>query len=71
MVWVVLGSWMGLISHSVHFASQVSHHASDLVAEAGMILEDITSFAKQRGVQKSSQVTGYTVATVLPVGSTN
>ena len=28
---VVLGPWMGLISHLVHFANQISHHASVFV----------------------------------------
>ena len=63
-MWVVLGSWMGLISHSVHFASQMSHHASVFVAVAGMTPEVVASFARQKDVQNSSLATGCTVSTV-------
>ena len=39
---------MGLISHSENFASHISHHASVLVPVAGMTLEVVASFARQR-----------------------
>ena len=70
-VWVVLRSWMGLISYSVHFASQMSHHASVLVAVAGMTPEVVVSFARQREVQNSSLAAGCTVATVDSVDNAN
>ena len=61
----MLGSWMGLISHSVHFASQISHYqASVFVAVAGMTPEVVASFARQRDVQNSSLAAGCTVSTV-------
>ena len=51
-------------SHSVHFASQIRHHASDFVAVAETTPEVIASFARQREVQNSSLATGCTVAMV-------
>ena len=60
----MLGSWIGLISHSVHFDSQMSHHASVFVAVAGMTPEVVASFARRREVRNSSLATGCTVATV-------
>ena len=68
---VELGSWIGLISHVVHFSSQMSHHASVLVAVAGMTPEVVASFARQREVQNSSLAAGCTVATVDSVDNAN
>ena len=70
-VWVVLGSWMGLISHLVHFSSQMSHHASVLVAVAGTTLEVVASFARRREVRNLSLATGCTVAMVDSVDNAN
>ena len=62
---------MGLISHSVHLASQMSHHASVFVAVAETTPEVVASFARQREVQNSSLATGCTVATVDSVDNAN
>ena len=59
---------MRLISHSVHFASQMSHHTSVLVGVAGTTLEVVASFARPREVQNSSLAAGYIVAVVDSVG---
>ena len=66
---VELGSWIGLISHLVHFASQMIHHASVVVAVAGTTLEVVASFARQREVRNSSLAAGCTVSTVDSVGN--
>ena len=55
---------MGLISYSVNFASQMSHHASEFVAVAGTTPKVVASFERQREVWNSSLATGCTVATV-------
>ena len=68
---VELGSWIGLISHSVHFSSQMSHHASVFVAVAGTTPEVVASFAKRREVRNSSLAAGCTVSTVDSVGNVN
>ena len=60
----MLRFWMGLKFHSVHLASQMSHHASVLVAVAGTAPEVVAYFARQREVQNSSLATGCTVAMV-------
>ena len=65
----MLGSWMGLISHSVHFVSQISHHTSNFIAVAGTTLVVVTSFARQREVQNPPLASGCTVATVDSVDS--
>ena len=62
---------MGLISHSVHFASQMSHHASTFVAVAGTKTEVVASFARWREVQNSPLATGCTVAMVDSVDNAN
>ena len=62
---------MGLISHSVHFVGQMSHHASVFVAIAGTTPEVVASFARQREVQNSSLAAGCTVATVDSVDNAN
>ena len=67
----MLGSWIGLISHSVHFASQMSHHTSVLVDVAGTTPEVVASFARQREVRNSSLAAGCTVATVDSVDNAN
>ena len=45
-VWVVLGSWKRLISHSVHFASHRSHYASVFVSIAAITLLVVVLFAR-------------------------
>ena len=70
-MWVVLESWMGLISHSIHLASQMSHHASVLVAVVGTTPEVVASFARRREVQNPSLDAGCTIATVDSVGDVN
>ena len=65
----MLESWMGLISHSVHFSSQISNHASIYVAVAGTTPEVVTSFARRREVRNSSLAAGCTVSTVDSVGN--
>ena len=55
---------MGLISHSVHFASQMSHHGSVEVAAAGTTPEFVAFFARLREVWNSSLATRCTVAIV-------
>ena len=62
---------MGLISHSVHLASQMSHHASVLVAVARTTLEVVAPFTGQREVQNSSLATECTVATADSVDNAN
>ena len=62
---------MGLISHSVYLASQMSHHASVLVAVAGTTPEVVASIARQREVQNLSLATGCTVAMVGSVDNAN
>ena len=68
---VELGSWIGIISHSVHFANQMNHHASVFVAVEGMTPAVVTSFARWREVQNSSLAAGYTVSMVASVGNVN
>ena len=68
---VELVSWIGLISHLVHFASQISHHASVVVAVSGTTLGVVASLARWREVQNSSLATGCTVARVDSVGNAN
>ena len=70
-MWVVLGFCIRTISHSVHFASQISHHASVFVAAAGTTQEVVSSFARQRKVQNSSLAPGCTVAMVDSVNNAN
>ena len=62
---------MGLIPHSIHFASQMSHHASVLVAVVGTTPEVVASFARWREVQNSSLAAGCTVAMVDSVYNAN
>jgi hypothetical protein len=66
-----MGSWIGLISHLVHFASGMSHHASVLVALEGTTPVVVASFARQREVQNPSLATGCTVSMVDFVGNAN
>ena len=70
-VYIYLGSCIGIISHLVYFASQMSHHASIFVAVVGMTLAVVTSLARWREVQNSSLATGCTVARVDSVGNAN
>ena len=65
---VELGSQIGLITHSVHFANQMSHHASVFVAVEGTTPAVAASFARQREVQNSSLATGCTVLCWPPSG---
>ena len=67
----MLGSWIGLISHFVHFVSQMRHHASVFVAVKETTPAVVTSFGRQREVQKSSLAAGCTAATVDSVGNVN
>ena len=62
---------MGVTSHSLHFASQMSHYVSVFVAVARTTLEVVASFARQREVWNLSLPTGFTVAMVDPVENTN
>ena len=55
----------------MHFANQMSHHASVFVAVAGMTPEVVASFARQREVRNSSLAAGCTVSTVDSVGNVN
>ena len=71
MVCVELGSWIGIISHLVYFASQMSHHCSVFVALEGTTPEVVASFARQREVQNSSLAAGCTISTVDFVGNAN
>ena len=59
------------MSHSVHFASQMSHYFFVFVAIEGMTPDIVASFARQREVQKSLLATGCTVAMVDSVGNVN
>ena len=68
---IELGSCIGLISHLVHFASQISHHASVVVAVSGTTLGVVASLARWREVQNSSLATGYIVSTVDSVSNSN
>ena len=71
MVCVELASYIWLISHLVHFASQISHHVSVLVAVEGTTPVDVASFARLREVWNSSLAVGCTVAMVDSVGNVN
>ena len=71
MVCVELGSWIGIISYSVHFASQMSHHCSVFVALEGTTPVVVASIARRREVQNSSLATGCTISTVDFVGNAN
>ena len=55
----------------MHFSSKMSHHALVFVAVEGTTQEAVTSFARQREVQKSSWATGCTVAKVDSIGNVN
>ena len=68
-MFVVLGSWIELISHSGHFVSQMSHHTSDFVAVFRTILAIVAAFARCRKVQHSSLVPGCTVTLVDFIGN--
>ena len=70
-VLIELGSWIGLISHLVHFASQMCHHASVFVAEAGTTPAVVASIARWREVRNSSLATGCTVSMVDSVSNVN
>ena len=70
-VYIDLGSCIGLITHLVHFASQMSHHASIFVAAVGMTLVVVTSLVRWREMQNSSLATGCTVSRVDSVGIAN